>query len=229
VDTHQDLGTVSWSSGPSRFTSSAPPQLSHMLLRMPSVAQVEWFTTREARIGELYAAHLAVGGGSRGRRYATEQLNWSIALRLAGEFQGYARDLHDEAVDVTVSRTYSSTPAFEANLRNLLTRSRDLDQKNATPSSLQTDFSRLGFLILQEIRANYTYGGTWLGRLEQLNTARNGVAHGDRSKMRQAAGGEVLALAKVRQWHAAIRGLVRASDRVTSTSLARVNGGMQPW
>ena len=35
------------------------------------------------------AAPLAAAG----RRWQTEQLNWALILRLAAEFQGFARDL----------------------------------------------------------------------------------------------------------------------------------------
>jgi hypothetical protein len=43
-------------------------------------------------------AHVAVGGAAAGRRWATQELNHAILLRLASEFQGFCRDLHDEAV-----------------------------------------------------------------------------------------------------------------------------------
>lgn len=184
---------------------------------------------REGRIQELYDAHTLVGGVGRGRRFATEQLNWSITLRLASEFQGFVRDLHDEAADIFLSRTYHASPAFESSLRNLLLQNRQIDNRNATPSTLQQDFSRLGFFMLPEVRARYRYGATWISRLEQLNDARNGVAHDDRTKMNRAAGGSVLRLRRVQEWHAAVRGLTNACDRVTSEKLANVLGGGQPW
>ena len=52
------------------------------------------------------------------RRKATEQLNWALALRLAGEFQGFARDLHDEAT-IALAGT-AVTPALESVLQEHL-------------------------------------------------------------------------------------------------------------
>lgn len=40
----------------------------------------------------------AHGWDRPGRRYRTGQLHLALIVRLAGEFQGYARDLHDQAV-----------------------------------------------------------------------------------------------------------------------------------
>ena len=197
---------------------------------MGSAALAEWQSNRDSRIHELYAAHSLVGGSNRGRRYATEQLNWSITLRLAGEFQGFVRDLHDEAVDVFLARCHHPTRAFESNLRILLSSNRQLSNRNATSSTLQQDFGRFGFLILDDIKSGYRYGPTWLKRLEELNMARNGVAHDDQAKMAAAAGGGGrLGLRRVREWHSAVRGLAQAFDRVTAENLAKVMGGEEPW
>ena len=196
---------------------------------MVSAALLEWKNARERRLSELYAAHLAVGGPTRGRRYATEQLNWSITLRLAGEWQGYLRDLHDEATDAFLARTNHPTPAFESNLRSLLTLQRDVDTKNATPSTMQRDFLRFGFRILDDIKVTYVNGADWLRRVEELNEARNGIAHDDRVKMTTAAGGPTLTLGRVKNWHSAVRQLVKACDRIAAVSVATVTGGSVPW
>lgn len=65
---------------------------------MPSRALAEWRGRRSDELDELLAAHAAVGGTGRGRRYATEQVNRAYALAVAAQFQGFCRDLHSEAV-----------------------------------------------------------------------------------------------------------------------------------
>ena len=196
---------------------------------MPSAALAEWDSARRARVHELYAAHVAIVGSGRGRRKATEQINWAIALRLAAEFQGFVRDLHDEAVAAFLPHTYSVTAGHETAIRNMLLLSRQIDQKNATPSTLQQDFSRLGFLILDEVKRNNARGSDWLTILETLNLARNGVAHSNPVKMRSAAGGPTLQLSRVRRWDSALNNLARACDRATAENLVKLTGGAQPW
>jgi hypothetical protein len=63
---------------------------------MPSVSLNTWTTVRAQRIKRLRAAHEAFGGTGPGRRWVTDELNHALILRLASEFQGFARDLHDE-------------------------------------------------------------------------------------------------------------------------------------
>lgn len=196
---------------------------------MPSRAFQLWTTTRRARLDELYAAHAAVGGANRGRRTATQQINWSIALRISGEFQGYARDLHDEASDELMARTHFTTAAHEDVFRNLLNLNRKLDGGNATPSSLQEDFRRFGFTVLDEIKLGYTRGANWLKALEQLNTARNGIAHSDAGKIAKATGGRPIDLREVRRWDSSARSLVKALDKTVAIKIAAVTSGVLPW
>jgi len=196
---------------------------------MASGAHESWTTARRARLDELYAAHSAVGGTGPGRRTATEQLNWALALRLASEFQGYVRDLHDEATDVLVARAHALTPSFESVLRNLLTLNRQLETRNATSSTLQQDFARFGFKILDDVRSRYIRGESWLRHLEQINLARNGIAHSDPVKIATAAGKSALRLTHVKRWDSAVRALADALDRIAASRLAELTGGGSPW
>ena len=63
---------------------------------MSSAALQRWSASRAANLAELLAAHHQVAGRGPGRRYATRQLNYAPIVRLASEFQGFDRDLHDE-------------------------------------------------------------------------------------------------------------------------------------
>lgn len=196
---------------------------------VPSSALDHWETVRRARIDELYGAHESVGGRGPGRRTATEQLNWALTLRLSGEFQGYVRDLHDEAVEVVMARSYRLTAELESVINNLLTLNRQISTKNPTASTLQQDFARFGFRVLDEVKARYRRGERWLKVLEDLNRARNGVAHADTIKIAQVTGGRSLVLSMVKQWDGSLRSLSRALDRITSEKLAVLTGGRPPW
>ena len=99
---------------------------------MPSVALVSWQTDRQQRIEELNAAHRAVGGRGPGRRWRTRQLNWAMTLRLAAEFQGFARDLHDLAVDHFATTASGGNTQLAGVLRERLTTNRQLDRQRAT-------------------------------------------------------------------------------------------------
>lgn len=48
-------------------------------------------------LGEIAAAHTAVGGQGSGRRYATQEINHAYAVLLSSQFQRFCRDLHTEA------------------------------------------------------------------------------------------------------------------------------------
>src|SRR5947207_11898896 len=108
---------------------------------MPSRSWQEWTTTRASKVDEIEAAHRSIGGGARGRRYATEQINHAYAVLLASQFQGFCRDLHSEALDHVLA-VLAPPPQLRIFLRNELTRGRQLDQRNAQPSSLGADFGR---------------------------------------------------------------------------------------
>lgn len=65
---------------------------------MPSVALNTWQTGARQALDEIAAAHEAVGGTGRGRRFATQEINRAYAMLSSCQFQGFCRDLHTEAV-----------------------------------------------------------------------------------------------------------------------------------
>src|SRR5438034_6251857 len=70
---------------------------------MSSNSLIAWNGTRADALDEIENAHAMVGGTERGRRYATQQINYSYAALLSSHFQGFCRDLHSESVDQIVS------------------------------------------------------------------------------------------------------------------------------
>lgn len=196
---------------------------------MSSAALQTWNAARRARLDELYAAHAAVGPSGPGRRTATEQINLSIVLILAAEFQGFARDLHNEAVDFVVGRMAPHNAAWESNLRILLTLNRKLERGNARRNAIQDDYALLGFKMLDEVKSRYANGQDWLTKLEAILDLRNDIAHGDRAKVEAAFGGKQLRLAQVKAWDASLRALARAMDVITADSLEKVTKAGRPW
>jgi hypothetical protein len=90
-------------------------------------------------LDEIQRAHFAVGGTSRGRRFATQQINRAYAVLLASQFQGFCRDLHSECIDHLMT-ALAPTVSIGAIIRSELTRARKLDMGNAQPGSLGEDW-----------------------------------------------------------------------------------------
>jgi hypothetical protein len=66
---------------------------------MPSNSPRKWSGERSDALDEIQNAHAMVGGTDRGRRYATQQINYAYAALLSSQFQGFCRDLHSECID----------------------------------------------------------------------------------------------------------------------------------
>lgn len=144
---------------------------------MPSIALQVWQTRGRQALDEMEAAHAAVGGAGRGRRYATQQINQAYVVLLCSQFQRFCRDLHNEAVDHLARQpAYVSVSPI---LSRCLTSGRRLDSGNASPQNLAADFDRFAVdfwrLVQQRDRRNQARRE----RLETLNRWRNAIAHQD--------------------------------------------------
>src|SRR5437660_5923238 len=110
----------------------------------PSVSLKKWTEGRSKNLDELNKAHAKVGGTKRGRRYSTGQLNHSLVLAIAAQFQGFCKDLHRDAAQLIAAEA-------GANLKALvlagLTHGRALDRANPNARTLRDDFSRLSLDI----------------------------------------------------------------------------------
>ncbi|MFI9531069.1 hypothetical protein [Micromonospora rosaria] len=179
---------------------------------------------------ELMDAHAAVGGQGPGRRVGTAQLNWSMVLRLAGEFQGFARDLHDLGVDYLVQSIAPPGSPLASTLQVNLTLKRDLDRGNAQPGSLGNDFLRFGFQIWPALAQKNPRSAQWNKSLEALNKARNAIAHAEDHKLKVlAADGYPMHLRTIRTWRSHLNSLAGHMDMVVADSLAVLTGKGAPW
>jgi hypothetical protein len=195
-----------------------------------SMALEKWRGARAERLDELLDAHARVGGTGPGRRYRTQQLNLSLILRLAGEFQGFARDLHDEAIDEAHACMSTWNPEWADASRRQLRQGRGLDRHNATPSTLGADFARLGLGLWSALRRHDARDAQRQNHLEHLNRARNAIAHDDSAVLQQLTSeGISLALATFRQWRAAADHIATGTDAVVAQHLATTFTTQLPW
>jgi len=197
---------------------------------VPSTALATWRADRQQRLDELLAAHQTVGGAGPGRRWRTRELNWALTLRLAGEFQGFARDLHDLAVDFFVDVVSGGNVDLADVLRERTTTNRQLDRGNAQPGSLGSDFALLGLPLWPALQHADSRASDWGPSLERLNRARNAIAHADADTLdllrRQ---GHPVTLAAVRAWRRDLDRLAVTMDDVVSAYLDRLLGHGRPW
>lgn len=191
---------------------------------MPSNSWVRWDSERAEALDEIENAHTLIGGTERGRRYATQQINFAYVALVSSHFQGFCRDLHSESIDQIVS----VAPAqIQRLLRAEFSWNRSLGKGNPHPGAIGSDFSRLGVDLWPAV---YTLDGRNERRremLQELMDWRNAIAHQDFDPV--APGGvATLHLARVRAWRRALNSLAHYFDEVMYNYLSNIVG-RAPW
>jgi len=199
---------------------------------MPSKALAQWDTTRSDAMDRLERVHRAVTGGLAGRPRDVTELNHALFLRLAGEVQGFCRDLHDESIDAICTPAVITQADLMNAFRANATTGRKLDMGNAGAAQIGHDWTKLGMQLWPTLKANYpsaTVGGkSWSDRLEWLNRARNGIAHNDVQKIQDAHGEHALTLSTFRSMRGRLSRFAIALDKVTGAYLTSATGS-RPW
>ncbi len=175
---------------------------------MPSESLKRWTGVRVNALDEIEDAHESVGGSERGRRYATQQINYAYAAILSSQFQAFCRDLHSESIDhlVTVVPAALQDPLKVEFLLN-----RTLDRGNPHPGGIGSDFNRLGVDFWHEVYALHALNDRRRALLQELIDWRNAIAHQD---FNPVGGDPTLHLTKVRGWRSAVNALTGFFDRV---------------
>jgi hypothetical protein len=189
---------------------------------MPSNSLTRWRGKGIDALDEIEAAHARVGGTERGRRYATQQINYSYAVLLSSQFQRFCRDLHSECIDHIVAAV---PMAFQGFLRAEFLLNRNLDRGNPRPSALGADFNRLGIDFWTEVNNLDNRNGRRQQLLEQLVNWRNAIGHQDFGPV---GGNSTLHLARVQRWRRAVNALAVQFDRATYNYLQALLGHA-PW
>ena len=174
---------------------------------------------------------MKVGGPGRGRRTKTQQLNNALVLALAAEYQGFLRDLHDEAVQAIVRHAVSDLP-----MRDLigagLRRSRELDAQTPREERVSRGFARIGMDDLWDrIKSSLPKRGRhWVVEYRRLLNARNAIAHADEARLAQIRQeGCKIDLAQIRAWRNALNGLARVTNLAVQEYLEEQTGHTPPW
>lgn len=190
---------------------------------MPSASLQRWRSIRRSALDEIEDAHRSIGGGGRGRRYATQQINHAYTILLSSQFQGYCRDLHSECANYLVQAV---TPvSLRTTFRNALVSNRKLDKGNPNPGNIGSDFNPFGLVFWDEVRNLDLRNQASQNRIEELNDWRNAIAHQDFTKF---PGGSFLRLGRVRAWRASCNQLAVAFDSVMRQHIQMITGAV-PW
>jgi hypothetical protein len=192
---------------------------------MPSRALRVWRSDALRALDEIEAAHRAVGGTGRGRRYATQQINQAYVVLLLSQFQRFCRDLHEECVEHLVRQ--SALKPYEGILIPLMVAGRKLDAGNPNPGNIGSDFGRLGIAFWRDLRlSNPRNEGRQLA-LESLNRWRNAIAHQD-FRSRELGGRRTVRMQEIRRWRSACERLAVDIERLMYVYLLGVTGSA-PW
>jgi len=190
---------------------------------MTSPAFQAWRSSRLARIDRLVAAH-PESPGSTTDLAVTQEWTQALVLMLAGEFQGYCRDLHNFVAQEMVKAVTVPGSRMRAMLFEGLTVGRALDLRSADPKTIQTDFSRLGIELWAAIGTPETVAG-WRNAVRLLHRARSGVIHDDgRAREQVQAEGWPFQLDSIRRWRDALDEIAVAMEVATSQDIADLFG-----
>lgn len=183
-----------------------------------SAAYQLWRTVRATQLDEIEAAHGALGGHGRGRRWATQQINHAYTVLLCSQFQGFCRDLYTECMDRLVLSV--SPDILGRMLREELTRGRRLDRGNPTPEHVEADFKRFAMDFWNDVVGYDPRNAARRDKLLALCRWRNAIAHQDFTR-RQLEPTDVT-LSSVRSWRRACRGLAFSFDHVLSDHILSI-------
>jgi hypothetical protein len=185
---------------------------------MSSTALIGWQTSRKARLDQMFVNCATCGVDALNQCYFEV-----LAIRLASEFQGFCRSLHDECIEFVAGLS----PALTQLVRNLLQYERKLDHKNASPDSLRLDFERfpIGLLVLLQ-QDSPPKANDWWKTIGDLNVARNAGAHD--SEANRVKLSQPLTPNTCQTWRNDLDELVVAMDRVIKKEFL-VKFGAEPW
>jgi hypothetical protein len=197
---------------------------------MPSRALRHWQVERAKRIDDLVSVHGAIAGPGPGRKWRTEQINWSLIVRLAAEFQGFSIDLHDLGADTFAGWSAQGSFQLQTVIRNSLTLERKLDRGNANPDNLREDFQRFGVDWWTALHLLHAQNEARRQQIGRLNRARNAIVHGQPDVIEELrAEGYPLTLGTVRAWRRAVGELAVHMDTLLSQTLGKLFQQPPPW
>lgn len=155
----------------------------------------------------------------------TEHLTLALFVRLAAEFQGFCRDLHDDAAIRIVGGLPEGFASRVPVVLAVLVKGRKLDRGNAAPGNIGADFGNLGMSLWPSVYARYPVQGLrWKVVLDRLNQVRNAVVHSDSAKLAEAKRAQPLTLTTFRRWRGSLNAAAAGLDRVVGAYLEDLTG-----
>ena len=143
-----------------------------------------WLDARRKVIDTLASGHAHVGGiasGGPGRPLdESKPLAHAYLIVAVGQFQGFARDLHD----LTITRLIDASGAsggFKSILTDGMTNGRGIDRGNATNGTMKSDFTGIG--VPFDLSPYDAHWANDKGAFETLIRFRNTLAHGNQKDL----------------------------------------------
>jgi hypothetical protein len=187
---------------------------------MSETAIERWRSERAARMADLYGLYDDAAGTAAGARpAAVEQLRLMLVVALAAEWQGFARDLYEDAVErITDAMAQRETAPLARLLRVSLLLRRRLERGNADQSALSDDFGQLALSGLWARLDQRTSQGPALRRgLAEVMAARNAVAHSSETQLEALeADGVTIDVDTVHGWQTALDELATLLDALVA-------------
>jgi hypothetical protein len=154
-----------------------------------------------------------------------------LVVRLAAEFQGFARDLHDEAVGFLTTSATSGNQSLANVLQVGISAERALNRNNAGSDTLAKDFGRIGLIFWPAIiTQDPILGPGWRSDLGNLIKMRNAIAHDDQAQLLSLEqGGLAVGRTLVDWWQRSLDSLTTTMDDVVGSYLGALLGVPQPW
>jgi len=154
----------------------------------------------------------------------------ALVMQLASEFQGFARDLHDEGSERFALWALPTNAQAAGVIRNALRTDRQLDRVNAQPQSMAADFGRFGMSLWKDLQAIDARTIQHEQSLALLNRARNGIAHGNEAALHKLrAEGVIVSRATLTQWRADLNRLAANLDQELIRQLGVHFGRLARW
>lgn len=163
--------------------------------------------------------------------WQARQADMLLVVRLAAEFQGFSRDLHDEASRLLAITATSRNQSLASVLRVGITSGRALNRNNAGSVTLATDFGRMGMILWPAITTrDPTLGPLCKTDLDNLVTMRNAIAHDNQARIVDLEQkGFVLERTLMNRWHGSLDSLAAIMDDVVASYLGALLGVPRPW
>ncbi len=178
----------------------------------------------------LANAHANVGDVSGPGRPldVSKPLAHAYVIGIVGEFQGFARDLHDLMVERLVDAAGVSA-RFVPIMTEGLTRGRGLDRANAGLKTIKDDFARLGLTPLDLSTHDSRWTTVDSKEFPLVFQLRNALAHGNERELRQLRASGVLdTVTWARRRLPVVNRVAKSLDHHVWDDLRRMIG-TEPW